>query len=311
MYFEREFAFTLQVVYKKYIKIGEKRYGPYLYENKRVDGEIVTFYKGKHAGNKFNWIWMAIFGLIIILIIFFLLYNSGSPTGRVTSEISPEYRLNEPLTGSLKFNLKEGEFIPQTAKVIITHGNQIKELTSYCERQDWKYEIHKEYASGSKSIPDKLRTILRLIKEKHYDIFLVYDLSRFSRLHPTKTNKIMDFIVSNKCRFLSLQDNIDSDDEIKWLIIKPMFQYMAWVYILETSAGKYYVGSTKNLEDRLRHHVGGHTPSTKRLGEVKLAFSQKYDFLNEARSIELKLKKLKRSDYIEKILRDGFIKMQP
>ena len=107
---------------------------------------------------------------------------------------------------------------------------QTKELESYCKRQGWKYEIHKEYASGSKSIPDKLRTILRLIKQGHYNIFLVYDLSRFSRLHPSMTNKMLDFIVSNKCRFLSLQDNIDSDDDIKWLIIKPLFQYMAWVY---------------------------------------------------------------------------------
>jgi len=125
---------------------------------------------------------------------------------------------------------------------------QIKQLEEYCKRQGWTYEIHKEYASGSKSIPDKLRTILRLIKERHYDIFLVYDLSRFSRLHPTKTNKIMDFIVSNKCRFLSLQDNIDSDDEIKWLIIKPMFQYMAWVYSKNLSE-KVKLGMQKKKEE--------------------------------------------------------------
>lgn len=107
---------------------------------------------------------------------------------------------------------------------------QIKELQDYCNRQDWDYEIHSEYSSGSKQIPDKLRKILNLIKSRHYDIFLVYDLTRFSRLHPSTTNKMMDFIVKNNCRFLSLQDNIDSDDEIKWLLIKPMFQYMAYIY---------------------------------------------------------------------------------
>ena len=49
----------------------------------------------------------------------------------------------------------------------------------------------------------------------------------------------MDFIVGNKCRFISLQDNIDSDDEVKWLLIKPMFQYMAYIY-------------SKNLSEKVR-----------------------------------------------------------
>ncbi|MEN7982367.1 MAG: recombinase family protein [Nanoarchaeota archaeon] len=129
--------------------------------------------------------------------------------------------------------------------------NQLKELRDYCNRQGWDYEEHYEYASGSKQIPDKLRTILNLIKGRHYDIFLVYDLTRFSRLHPTTTNKIMDFIVSNKCRFLSLQDNIDSNDEIKWLLIKPMFQYMAYIYSKNLSE-KVKLGM-KNAREKGKH----------------------------------------------------------
>lgn len=107
---------------------------------------------------------------------------------------------------------------------------QLQQLREYCDRQGWNYDEHSEYSSGSKQIPNKLRKILRLIRERHYDIFLVYDLTRFSRLHPTTTSKMMDFIVGNKCRFISLQDNIDSNDEIKWIIVKPIFQYQAWVY---------------------------------------------------------------------------------
>ena len=34
------------MVFKKYIKRGGKVYGPYLYENKRVDGKVVTTYVG-------------------------------------------------------------------------------------------------------------------------------------------------------------------------------------------------------------------------------------------------------------------------
>ena len=84
---------------------------------------------------------------------------------------------------------------------------------------------------------------------------------------------------------------------------------MAYVYILQSSQGKFYIGSTENLEQRLKHHKGGYTPSTKRLGEIALVFSQEYSSLKKAREIELRLKKLKRKDYIEKIVRDRVITM--
>ena len=86
---------------------------------------------------------------------------------------------------------------------------------------------------------------------------------------------------------------------------------MAWVYILKTKSGKYYVGSTESLDQRLEHHFGGHTPSTKRLGAEQLLLKQEYKTLKDARSVEKKIKKLKRKDYIEKILKDGYIKLTP
>jgi putative endonuclease len=86
---------------------------------------------------------------------------------------------------------------------------------------------------------------------------------------------------------------------------------MAWVYILKTESGKYYVGSTDNLDARLRHHFGGHTPSTSKLVPTSLALSQEYRTLQEARSVEQKIKNLKRRDYVEKILKDGYIKLPP
>lgn len=87
---------------------------------------------------------------------------------------------------------------------------------------------------------------------------------------------------------------------------------MAWVYILQSlKNGKYYIGSTLDIKQRLQHHLSGGTPSTRRLGPMNYIFSQKYHTLNEARSIERKLKQLKRKDYIEKIIRDGYIKTVP
>lgn len=86
---------------------------------------------------------------------------------------------------------------------------------------------------------------------------------------------------------------------------------MAHVYILKTESGRYYIGSTTDLPERLKHHESGFTPSTKRMGDVNLIFSQEYLTLKEARLVESKLKKLKRRDYIEKIIADGRINIQP
>ncbi len=71
------------------------------------------------------------------------------------------------------------------------------------------------------------------------------------------------------------------------------------------------MGSTKNIVERVKHHRNGYTPSTKKLGVVTLVFSQEYTTVSMARSVERKLKKLKRKDYLEKIVRDGFINIRP
>jgi putative endonuclease len=85
---------------------------------------------------------------------------------------------------------------------------------------------------------------------------------------------------------------------------------MAYVYILESLRdGRYYIGSTKNLDKRLQHHKKGCTPSTKRFGEVKLVFKQEFPSLKAARYIERKLKNLKRKDYLKNIIRDKYIKI--
>jgi len=83
------------------------------------------------------------------------------------------------------------------------------------------------------------------------------------------------------------------------------------VYILQgLRDGRFYIGSTSNLNSRMKHHYGGFTPSTKRFGEVSLVLAQEFPTLKEARFIERRLKRLKRRDYLEKIVKDGKIRMR-
>ncbi len=84
----------------------------------------------------------------------------------------------------------------------------------------------------------------------------------------------------------------------------------AFVYILEDDKGKFYVGSTDNLKRRLGQHEAGHTQTTRNMVKPRLVFNQEYDSLEQARRVERKIKKLKRKDYISKMISDGFIKIK-
>jgi putative endonuclease len=79
------------------------------------------------------------------------------------------------------------------------------------------------------------------------------------------------------------------------------------VYILKfTDTKRYYIGSTTDIDRRIKQHKSGHTSSTKRLGQdFTLVFSQGVGSLQIARNTERRIKSWKRKDFIEKIVHDG------
>jgi putative endonuclease len=83
----------------------------------------------------------------------------------------------------------------------------------------------------------------------------------------------------------------------------------AFVYILKDKNGKFYIGSTSDILRRMKQHQYGHTQTTRRMNEPKLVFSQEYSTLIQARKVERRIKKLKRKDYIERIIKDGYIRV--
>lgn len=83
-----------------------------------------------------------------------------------------------------------------------------------------------------------------------------------------------------------------------------------YVYILKDEKGRFYIGSTDRLQERLLRHDAGYTQTTRNMRNPKLVFRQEYPTLIEARRREYKLKQLKRKDYIEKIVKDRYIKMK-
>ncbi len=75
-----------------------------------------------------------------------------------------------------------------------------------------------------------------------------------------------------------------------------MFQ----VYILKNQeTGRFYIGSTNNLERRLKQHKLGTTRTTRILKTDTLVYTEECSTLFEARSREKKLKSYKNRKYLE------------
>lgn len=120
---------------------------------------------------------------------------------------------------------------------------QLKELRRYAEAYNWEYDEVQEYGSGYKGEQPKLKEVLEKIRLKEYDVLLVHSMDRFSREHPKKVNALLDRIVyDHKCRFIALQQGIDSDNEMVWNVIKPLFTYFANVF-------------SKNLADKVKKGI--------------------------------------------------------
>ena len=81
-----------------------------------------------------------------------------------------------------------------------------------------------------------------------------------------------------------------------------------YVYILQSiERGYYYIGSSNDVRQRLKQHNAGRVMATKYRRPYKIVFSQAFNTESEAIRVEYKLKKLKRRDFLEKIISDGRI----
>jgi len=113
---------------------------------------------------------------------------------------------------------------------------QIKPLRHKLDGMGLKYDIVFEYVSGFRETQPELMKIIENIRKGKYKLMIVFNLDRFSRKAPNKINALLDQIVYNyNCRFISYQENIDSDNELIWNVIKPLFTFFANKYSRDLS----------------------------------------------------------------------------
>ena len=115
------------MAYKKYIKKGEKIYGPYIYHSKRIGGKVISEYRGPEKLS-YKKIFLAVFGVIFLAaLIFILIFSEGEITGKATLDLDADYQQGSPLEGNLKLSLQEGELIPASSKLVFENNGNIFE----------------------------------------------------------------------------------------------------------------------------------------------------------------------------------------
>ena len=81
---------------------------------------------------------------------------------------------------------------------------------------------------------------------------------------------------------------------------------MFYLYILKNGqTGRFYIGSTSDLDRRLKQHLSGKTRTTRVLKTFKLVYKEEYNTLLEARNREKKLKSYKSSKYLNWLINIG------
>ncbi|WP_291132452.1 GIY-YIG nuclease family protein [Flavobacterium sp. UBA7682] len=78
---------------------------------------------------------------------------------------------------------------------------------------------------------------------------------------------------------------------------------MFYVYIIYSqSLNKYYVGSCRNIDERLNDHLNSRSKYTKSAKDWELKYSETFSSISDAYQREIQIKKMKSRIYIENLI---------
>ncbi len=84
---------------------------------------------------------------------------------------------------------------------------------------------------------------------------------------------------------------------------------MYYIYVIESKkTGRFYIGQTENLDDRVTRHNKGRVTSTKNKGPWELKYSREVKSRSEAVLLEKKLKGFKKREALVRFFEDDNIR---
>ena len=76
-----------------------------------------------------------------------------------------------------------------------------------------------------------------------------------------------------------------------------------FLYILQSeTSGRYYVGQTKNLQERINYHNANYSQSLRNRGPWKLVYHEEYASRTQALKREIQIKRQKSRLFIESLV---------
>lgn len=95
---------------------------------------------------------------------------------------------------------------------------QKNELVEYCNKNNYEYDVFEDAGISGKNITKRKELQKLLNNLKSYDIVICYKLSRISRSVKDMAN-MLDKFQKNNIRFISLKENIDTEQATGKLLI--------------------------------------------------------------------------------------------
>lgn len=81
---------------------------------------------------------------------------------------------------------------------------------------------------------------------------------------------------------------------------------MSFVYILKSlNDNNFYIGSTRNLDDRIKRHMDGRSKATKNRLPVELVYKKEFTTYLEAYRFEMYIKKQKSKKFIKNLIKEN------
>jgi len=78
---------------------------------------------------------------------------------------------------------------------------------------------------------------------------------------------------------------------------------MATVYILRSgTTGRFYIGSTNDVQRRVEEHLRGHSLATRGRGPWELVYQETFELLADARRREIEMKRWKSAKKIAELI---------
>jgi len=117
------------LVYKKYVVKNGKRYGPYIYHSRRINGKVISEYHGQEKKFPKKIISILIIAFFLGGIIFLASLFKQNLSGNAIFGVEGEIQNGTVSSGRINFFLNEGELIPVNSTVKIINNEDTYEYS--------------------------------------------------------------------------------------------------------------------------------------------------------------------------------------